>query len=257
LGNPILGALEERLWQKAYDRYLKDGGSPVKDLEALDRATRDKFKVWVDQWRAEENVKLKPVWKEFKRIIKDEVGVALAEALAASNQAGYAVEKGTLPSFPDAIALPLLLLRRVTEAALPAVLEKKIQFKDMLPETRGALAKYAIDRCFDEQFQRARKEFRRVAVGDRYDKFVVADLIEKDYYHLGERKTASRVDMVILAASKENFSDKDKKNHTAERAAIEAWREFRPHRSDTRRFAGVGWGLEQSELYEMAYQAAG
>jgi hypothetical protein len=208
----------------------------------------------VAQWRAEENVKLKPVWKEFKHTIKDQVATALDLSFRQSDQAWYAVEMGDLPSFPKVIALPLLLVRRQTELSLPEVLAQKIQFKDMLQETRQALAKYAINRSFDDELHRARKEHRHFSVGERYDPFVVAELIERDFYHLGTRQSASRVDMVILTTFRAYFSDKDMKKHRGERAAVDEWHGDRTNRSDARRFSGEGWGLPEAELYAMARQ---
>jgi hypothetical protein len=253
-GNPVLGPLEDRLWVKASERYVTEGGDPINDLKTLDQKTRGILKSWVDQWKAEENVKLKPVWKEFKLTIKEQVATAINLVFRVSQQAWYSVEKGDLPSFPVAIALPLLLLRRETEIALPEVLGQKIQFKDMLPETRQALAKYAVERSFNDELHEARNDYRPFTVVGRYDPFVIADVIERDFYHLGTHEAASRIDMVILTTFNRNASDKDKRKHQGERSAIGAWNQYRPNRSDVRRFTGDGWNVSEADLLAMARQ---
>lgn len=253
-GNPIFSALEDRLWHKARRRYVEDGGSPIKDLDAIDRETRHTLRVWVEQWRGEESEKLRPVWKEFKRTMMAQVATALQLTFQESEQGWYAVENSDSPSFPKTIALPLLLLRRQTEQLLPGVLGQKIQFKDLLQETREVLAKYATDRGFTDELYKARKEYRNFSIAGRHNPFVLADLIERDFYHLGTRESASRVDMVILTTFRADILDKDKQRHRGERVAIDEWNKFRPERSDTRRFSGDGWDLSETELYAMARQ---
>jgi hypothetical protein len=250
--NPILGPLEDRLWQKARQRYVDEGGSPVNDIKQLDRASRRMLKKWVHEWKQSESTQLKPIWKEFKHEMVIHIDEALDRTLGKSDQKWYAIEKGSLPSFPEALAVPIAVLRQATKSELPGVIAPKIRFQALLPETRSALAEYAIEMRFLDVLERWLKEHRSFGIGRRVDRFVLVALIERDFYYLGTSQRASRIDMAILSTYKANHSDRDKSKHAGERAAIDDWRAFVPQRSDQRRFKGDEWGLDQGELMALA-----
>lgn len=249
--NPLLRALEERLWEKARLRYIEEGNSPIEDVKTLDRETRARLKAWVAEWRAREDKWLKPVWKEFKKTLAEQVAKALEGAFSASDQAWYSAEISGL-AFPDVIAVPIEVLKRKTEEVLAEQLAEKIQFKDMLPETRRALAKYAVDREFSRVLNDARREYKSFKIGERYDPFIIVDVLERDFYHLGTNPQASRIDMVILSVYQANWNEGDKTKHKGERAAVERWAKFKPQRRDDRRFTGSHWGFKDAEIDAMA-----
>lgn len=216
---------------------MDEGGPPWENLKELDRETQRKIRGWIEQWRLEEDRKLEPVWKEFRRTLKDQVSKALNLVFERSDQMWYAADSG-------AIAVPTQLLRRETEVLLPDVLGEKIQFKDMLQETRQALAEYAVARSFDDVLHEAQKSHRHFTIGGRAAPVVVADLIPRDFYHLGAREPASRLDMAILTAFDNPmhvYSEKEKKHHQPEKDAIKRWSHAKSDRPDDRRFTGTGW----------------
>src|SRR5262245_35135939 len=114
-GIPVLDKVEARLWDKAYQRYLEEGGSPVKDLKDLHSDVRGRLNGWVAEWLAEEDKKLRPIWREFKNRLQATTEEALSIVFAHSEQSWYSVEAGSLPSFPEAISAPVGVIRSKTQ----------------------------------------------------------------------------------------------------------------------------------------------
>jgi hypothetical protein len=255
-GNPILGRLEDLLWEKANKRYVDEGNNPIKDLQSLAGPVKDKFEEWVDSWKKSEKVKLDIGWKVFRQIALDKTQEALTKVFERSMIDWYAVEVGSLPTFPEIVAVPYLVLWRATELEVPALLKERIEFKDMLPETLDALSSFAVDRYFDKVLENVRDEHTSFKLDNR-GRWVIVDLIKNDFYHLGDQPNSRRVDMVILSTFSQG-SGKDAAKRAGEKTAEKEWakrcKQTDGRRND-RRFSGKGWNLPPSFLDDIVSKA--
>lgn len=248
--NPVVEILEERLWENARKRYLGEHSS---DLQADDKAVMRKVKsTYKDAVAAaikEADGKVRARWEEFRHIMTEELEATLATVLQMSSVEWYAVEVGTLPH-PDVIAVPYQLLKRIAAEVMPQFLRKRIDFENLDDLTLEALAVYAADQKFLAVVEEAHHNYESFEIGDRSNYFVVAEIIKRDAYYLGEDNHHSLVDMVILTRTAGGPSDKDNKN---QKVTVKKWlNEDRQKRRDDRRFTGDGWEIELEELKSFA-----
>jgi hypothetical protein len=250
--NPVVEILEERLWETARKRYLGEHSSELKvDDKTVMRKVKSAYKEAVAAAIKEADAKVRARWEEFKHAMTGELEAALATVLQMSNVEWYAVEAGALPH-PDVIAVPYQLLKRMTAEVMPQFLRKKIDFENLDDVTLEALAIYAANQKFQEVLEHARRNYKPLEIGDRSTHFVVAEVIKRDAYFLGEEKHHSLVDMVILSSTSRGLSDNEKKN---QKAAVKKWfNEERKNRKDHRRFTGDGWEIEFEELKSFAIE---
>lgn len=248
--NPVVEILEERLWENARKRYLGEHSSDLQvDNKTVMRKVKSTYKDAVAAAIKEADGKVRARWEEFKHIMTEELEAALATVLQMSNVEWYAVEVGALPH-PDVIAVPYQLLKHITAEVMPQFLRKRIDFENLDDVTLEALAVYAADQKFFGVVEEARRNYKSFEIGDRSSYFVVAEIIKRDAYYLGEDSHHSLVDMVILSRTGGGPCDKDKKN---QRAAVKKWlNEDRKKRRDDRRFTGDGWEIELEELKSFA-----
>ena len=248
--NPVVDILEERLWETARKRYLGEHSSELKvDNKTVMRKVKSAYKDAVAAAIKQADEKVRARWEEFKHVMTEELEAALATVLQMSNVDWYAAEVGALPH-PDVIAVPYQLLKRMTAEVMPQFLRKKIDFENLDDVTLEALATYAADQKFQEVLEHARRNYKPFEIGDRTTHFVVAEIIRRDAYFLGDEKHHSLVDMVILSRIGGDLSGNDKKNL---KAAVTKWfNEDRENRRNDRRFTGDGWEIEFEELKSFA-----
>lgn len=246
-GIPFLDKVEEMLWEQARQRYVQQGRDPVTDAKAFKSA----WKAWVKEQLAKEDEKLRPIWRESKNRLELTTEEALSQVFADSDQSWYSVEAG-LSSYPDVIAVPLAVIRFKTQEVLPGVLAQKIEFRGLLPETRQGLAEFALERSFVKVVDRLRHNHQHLNVAGRLNPFVITDVIERDFYYLGSREDASRVDMMMLTAFGTAHGENDRRRHVQEKEAVARWvKELRKGRSESRRFDGTQWGIDQATLEQL------
>ena len=249
--DPILGRLEDYLWEKAQKRYLDEGGSPIDDITQVSKEVKQTLQVWVNTWLSEERVRVKIAWGEFKSIVMDKTSDALRQMFADSCVEWYSVELIDSGRRRVILAAPYEVLRYKTLHTLPGLLASKIQFKDMLPETLLSLSEFAVEKYFKPVVERSRKDYANFKIGGITHPIIIVDIIPSDFYHLGDDDTASRVDMVILSTYETPFLDKDKQKKTKEKQASIDWQNRKKQtdgRPDGRRFRPDGWDLPQSFL---------
>jgi len=248
--NPAVKKLEERLWEKARKRYL--GEHPLEradDQRIVMRKVRTTYKEFVAATLQEEDHKIRAAWAEFKKVMAEELRAALRTVLEMSSVEWYSIEAGQLPA-PNVIAVPYELLKHVTADLVPQLLKKKIDFESLDDAALEALASYAADEKFKDVLEEARHDRVPFPIGDRADRFVVAEIIKQDAYYLGEEKHHSLINMVILSSLDAGSSSRDKR---AEKAAIKNWfGRDRKNRNNERRFTGDGWEFEIEELKSWA-----
>jgi hypothetical protein len=244
-GNPAVKILEERLWEAARKRYVQEHPSERNDnARAVMRKTKNAYKDTVAASLREADHKVRAKWGQFKHGMIEELRAALATVFRMSEVDWYSVEIGQLPS-PDAIAVPYQLLKHMTAALLFRDLRKEIDFEDLDDQTLEALATYAADERFQEVLEGARHDYEPIEIGERRARFVVAEIMERDAYFLGEEKHHSLIDMVILSSVSASPPDGHKKN---QKISVKRWfDQDRKNRRNDRRFIGDGWeiGFEQ------------
>lgn len=240
--NPVAKILQERLWESARKRYLEEHKDPVKDAKILWQKVREEYKDWVAERLKEGDEKVKAKWGQFKHAMIAQLRLALTKLFTLSKLALYSVESGQLP-YPNAIAAPYELLKRVTIEVMAILLKQKIDFENLSDEELQALAIYAADRRFHEVLDDARRSNEPFSIGS--DRFAIAEIIRRDAYFLGNDEHHSQIDIVILSRVMETA---DASKNTA-KAAVRRWfDQERKNRKDDRRFTGAGWDIGPEEL---------
>lgn len=250
--NPAVKILEGRLWETARKHYLGEHPCDLgDDSETVMKRVRAAYKddVAAKVKEAEQQVRTK--WREFKHGMTEQLKTALATVLRMSYVEWYAVEAGQLPH-PEVIAVPYQLLKHITIDVMPQFLRKNIDFEDLDDAMLEALASYAADHKFEEVLEDARRNYEPFEIGGRWSQFVVAEIIKRDGYFLGEEQHHSQVDMVILGRIDDISTDGNKTN---EKVAVKKWfDQDRKNRRNDRRFNGDGWEIEFEELKACATQ---
>jgi len=251
LGNPAVKILEGSLWEDARKRYLLEHPSDRNDdAKTIMRKTKDAYKDTVAASLKEADHKVRAKWGQFKHGMIEELRTALTTVFRMSEVDWYAVEIGQLPS-PGAIAAPYELLKHMTAALLFRDLRKQIYFEDLDGPTLEALATYAADQKFQEVLECARRRYEPLEIGERRARFVVAEIIERDAYFLGEENHHSLMDMVILSGVG-GPSNGHKKN---QKIAVKRWfDQDRKNRRNDRRFIGDDWEIEFEQLKSWAME---
>lgn len=250
--NPAVEILEERLWEAARKRYLGEHPSDAaNDAKTVRRKVQTVYKDEVAATLKEAEHKIRAIWGEFKHVMTEELKTALATVLRMSYVEWYAVEAGQLPH-PEALAVPGQLLKRIAAALMPQYLKKNIDFENLDDAMLEALASYAADQKFEQVLEEARRNYEAFEIGGHQSHFVVAEIIKRDAYFLGDEQHHSQIDMVILSRVDEISIDGAKRN---ERTAVRKWfDQDRKNRRNDRRFTGDGWEIEFEELKACATQ---
>jgi len=250
--NPAVKILEERLWEDARKRYLAEHPSDLKDnARTIMRNVKTAYEDTVDARVKEANHKVRAKWGQFKHGMIEELRTALATILRMSDVDWYSVELGQLPR-PRVIAAPYQLLKHMTAALLFRFLRTEINFEDLDDKTVEALASYGADLRFQEVLEDARRNYKVFEIGDQGARFVVAEVIKRDAYFLGEEKHHSLIDMVILSNTGENPSNGHKNN---QKITAKRWFDHdRKNRGSDRRFSGDAWEIGFEQLKSWATQ---
>jgi len=249
-GNPAVEILEDHLWDNAQKRYLQEHPADRNnDAKTIKRKTRTAYKNTVTAHLKEAEAKVKAKWGEFKSGRTEELEKSLATVFRMSDTDWYSVEAGPTAS-PAVIAVPYELLKRMTAALLFQLLRKDIHFEDLDDEALQALCTYAADRKFPDVLEDARRHYTAVQIGKKVEHFVVAEIVKRDPYFLGDDKHHSVIDMVILTSAGADSPEPPKKNR---KAAAKRWFvEDRKNRRNDRRFTGDGWEIGFEELKSWA-----
>lgn len=250
--NPAVKILEKRLWQKAAKRYLGEhpadaGDDALTVVEKVKSAYKDAVVAAVEE--ADEKVRGK--WAEFTHVMTEEVKSALATVLHMSSVEWYSIEAGHLPN-PEVIAVPYELLKHITEELLPQMLAKRIEFENLDDATLGALASYAVDRKFHDVLEHSMRSGEPFRIGTGFPHFVVAEIIKRDAYYLGEDRHHSSIDMVLLGKIGASSVNGERDNQRT--ALMRSLHQELRNRREERRFTGEGWEIEPEELKSWAAQ---
>ena len=244
--NPAMDILEQRLWDDARTRYLREHPAEAKDdAKSVRRKVKTVYQDTVGTMLKEADHKVRAKWAQFKHVMTEELKVALSTVLRMSEIDWYSVEVGQLPS-PAVIAVPYELLKHTTVDVMLQFLKKSVDFEDLDDRTLEALATYASDQKFHAVLEDARHNHWRFQIGNRATRFVVAEIIKRDPYFLDDDEHHSVIDMVILASGGGSSPDPDKKEG---KAAVTKWFELdRKNRKNDRRFIPDGWEIDTKEL---------
>jgi hypothetical protein len=251
-GNPAVKILEERLWEIARKRYLGEHPQErTEDSRVLMRKVKTAYKDVVAAAIQEEDPKIRAAWADFKKVMTEELETALSTTLGMSSLEWYSIEAGRLPA-PQVIAVPFELLKRISADLIAQLLRKKIDFEGLDDAALEALASYAVDEKFRDVLEEARRNYRLFRIGTGGAQFVIAQIIKRDAYFLGEDRHHSLIDIVLLVSS-ENIPSGDT---AGERMAFRKWlEEYLRNRTNDRRFTGDGWEFETEELKSWATQS--
>lgn len=250
--NPAVKILEGRLWEAACKHYLdKHPHDLENDSATLMNKVRVAYQDDVAAKVREAEQQVKTNWREFKHVMTEQLKTAFATVLRMSCVDWYAVEVGQLPH-PEVIAVPYQLLKHITIDLLPPFLAKNIDFENVDDAMLEALASYAAEHKFEEVLEEAHRNLEAFEIGDRQSHFVIAEMVKRDAYFLGEDKHHSQVDMVIFCRVGESAANS---NRSAREPAVKNWFERgRKNRKNDRRFTGDGWEIEFEELKACATQ---
>lgn len=244
-GNPAVKILEGRLWEAARKRYWGEHPYDLEDSRAVMQRVRTEYGNDVAVKVKEADHELRAIWSQFKHGMTEQLKRALGTVLRMSYVDWYAVEAGRLPH-PDVLAVPYQLLKHITADLLPQFLRKNIDFENLDDAMLEALASYASDEKFEEVLEGACRNYECFEIGGRGNQFVVAEIIKRDAYFLGDQQHHSQIDMVILSRVCETSTNGNK---IKERAAVRKWLDQdRKNRRNDRRFTGDGWEIEFEEL---------
>ena len=251
--NPAVKILEERLWEDARKRYLREHPTDQKnDARTVMRRVRSEYKNTVAVSLKEADQKVRAKWTEFKHGMTKELRTAVATVLRMSEVDWYSIEVGPAGT-PNVIAAPYELLKHVTIALLFQFLREEIQFENLDDETLKALACYAADKKFLDILESAGRNYDAFQIGGQSDRFVIVEIIRGDNYFLGEEKHHSLIDMVILSSMGGNPSDGNKR---VQKAAAKKWfHQHRKNRNADRRFSSDGWEIEFEQLKSWAIES--
>jgi len=138
----------------------------------------------------------------------------------------------------------------MTSALLFQLLRRDIHFEDLDDETLQALCTYAADEKFPDELEDARRHYTAFQIAKKGEHFVIAEIVKRDPYFLGDEEHHSLIDMVILASAGADSPEPPKKNRKA--AAKKWFAEDRKNRRNDRRFTGDGWEIGFEELKSWA-----
>jgi len=256
----VVSEVQKHLLQKAIKRYIDEGESISGDIESikeLPKHLRREAKSMISVWLNEEKDEINVHWDDFRNIINDLIDKALNIVIANSNRDWYAMEKFRSTLNPDAIAVPLGVLRYKCGPELIKLIAAKIEFQKMRPETRRALALNALDEHFENRVHQARRKYFSYKIG--VYNYTIVDLIEDDFYYLNDFPDVFRIDMVILYRHEVPLSlgkQVTKEVEKSKKSARKEWDEFNKSpskRRDERRFKDQNWNLPQGFLESLAH----
>jgi hypothetical protein len=247
-GNPAVRILEDRLWDSAQKRYLQEHPADRNDdAKTIMQKTKRAYKSTVTARLKEAERKVKAKWGEFKNGRTEELEKSLGTVFRMSDMDWYSTEAGPAVS-PAVIAAPYQLLKRMTAALLFQLLRRDIHFEDLDDETLQALCTYAANEKFPDLLEGARRHYTAFEIGKKGEHFVIAEIVKRDPYFLGDEKRHSLIDMVILASAGAGTPLKK-----ARKAAAKKWlAEDRKNRRNDRRFTGDSWEIGFEELKSWA-----
>lgn len=248
-GNPAVKILENRLWESARKRYLQEHPSDRNnDAGTIRRKARTAYKDEVAACVKQATPKVKARWGQFKDGMVPELTSNLSTLFRMSEVDWYALEAGSTIS-PAVIAVPYNLLKHMTGALLFQSLRKGIEFEDLDDETLKALSTCATEQRFEDVLERSRRHYEAFEIGSTREAFVVAEIVRRDAYFVGDEKHHSLIDMVILTRAGSSLSDATRK---ARKDAVRKWSEQdRKNRRNERRFSGDGWEMGFEELQSL------
>lgn len=251
-GNPAVRILEERLWEEARKRYLREHPSDrATDVKTVRRRTEEAYKEAVAASLKQAEPKVKAKWRQFKHVMFDALRTSLATVFRMSELDWYAVEAGALP-FPNAIAVPGKLLAEITSRLLFQQLRGQIDFEDLNDESLHALATYAVDEGFEEVLEHGRRHHQGFEIGKR-SRYVIVETIRSDPYFLNDDQHHSAIDILVLSRAGVTSSEVTKKD---EKEAVKRWfGQDRKTRTNQRRFFGDGWEISPEELKAWAVES--
>lgn len=244
-GNPAVKILEERLWEDARKRYLREHPSDDNtDVKTIRRRTEEAYREAVAASLKQARPKVKAKWRQFKHVMFKELRSSLATVFRMSEIDWYAIEVGGLPC-PNAIAVPYQLLKQMTSRLLFQQLRGQIDFEDLNDESLHALSIYAVDEGFEEVLEHARRHHQGFEIGRR-SRYVIVETVQKDAYFLDDDDHHSAIDIVILSRAGTTTCENTKKD---EKEAVRRWfGQDRKARTNQRRFSSDGWEISSKEL---------
>ncbi len=246
LSNPLTDYLEEELSKKAVD-ILKNEGSNIPDNW---REKKGKLKGEINskikQLVEDQNKKIKPNWKEFKGKVSQLISEAIVTAFKKSKLDNYSYEKSW-----EIIAVSKEAIRKKSLEELIFLLHDQIGIKDLSNETIIALAKYAFDIKFDQQFN-SLIDKREIFHAD-YRDYVIVDKIKNDRYYIDEEETSQQVEMIFLSevdkytasgfgkSEHQKEKEEQKENKKRVKTSFDRWKDFKNDRPNDRRFPKAQW----------------
>ena len=194
--NPILGRIEEALWERVGDEVAKR----IKKGELKPGKRRRQSKVLFKSLWSVERKKAKIALPVYKQIGPAKTKEAIIQTFAASESVWYSVEEASVTRRVVIGAVPLSVFSSHVACVLDALLQERIEFANLAPEARGAFARHSADTHVESMLKDAIKDetkFESKAF-DPY-KMTVADIVSRDHYYLGKDDNVSRIDMVVVA----------------------------------------------------------
>jgi hypothetical protein len=231
--DPILSKIEDMLMERALNEIKQK--MPDASVTELTNKAKDLCKALLSK----ERHKIKIALKEYIKIAHNKTVEAFDKSLFTSKDEWYSIEiidkDYSDKKFPVVFVVPFLILKRFVELQLAVLLLDRIEFSGMENESILAFAQDASNKYFMQIIKDIKSKQTTIKLNSHNVKLV--DIIDNDFYYLGDEKVPSRIDIVI-------FSIKD----------IKWWKDLTKNvdaRPQGRRFTQANldfWSLNESTM---------
>jgi len=193
--DPVLGRLEKLMWEIA-EQEVKSQLDP--DVLNTRKASKE-IKIYFKSIFSEERKKAKMAIKTYKKLSPNKINEALKVSIAESNQEWYSIENQWSTGVPVLLAVPYNVLSEHVTFNLDQLFSERIEFSSLLERARLAFAIEAVDKFLKNEVHKYKKNKTKIKAKSFYPySLCIVDLLENDYYRIGDDETACCVDMVII-----------------------------------------------------------
>lgn len=208
--NPILRKIEDIAWDIAKEELKNRLGDDVDSESPQFLAEQKKI---FQSFFSEERKKAKMALKLYKKLAPEKTRQALIGTISTSAKDWFSIERAWNTGIPEVLAVPKSILSGHVAAVLDLLLSERIEFKNLHNRARQAFVVEAIDKFVDAVLKQLIRQKTQIKAESFYPyDLVISDVIEDDYYLLGEDKSVSRESMVIVTTTALKSTWKDVKS---------------------------------------------
>jgi len=120
-----------------------------------------------------------------------------------------------------------------------------IELKNLLSETRFALAICSIDMLFDDVVKRMLDNTISFEINKLFAPVIIVDIIKEDFYYIDNLDYVTRLNMLVISEYYFNKTGSERDNEKKKKKILREWRIWKNsnHRPNIRRFITEPWNL--------------